>query len=355
MVERAVVVLAAGLGTRMKSQLPKVLHRLYGQPLLAHVLRKLLTLEPARLLVVVGYREELVRETFRGWPVQWVSQPQQLGTGHAATVASEALEEFDGEVAVVMGDTVFLEPATLERAFAEQRSAQAAATVVTGILEDPTGFGRILRDDQGRVRAIVEERDASPEEKAIREVNSGCYTFQHRALAQTLRQITPENKQQEYYLTDVVSLLVGEGETVISVAAQEAHEILGVNTRAELAAASRLLQERTLKALMLDGVTVTDPPTTHVDPRARVTPDTVIEPFCILEGALLVEAGCHLGPYCHLVGRRGLDPPGAEPDEVPVLAGGTELGRGRFVLEKAGSDSTTVRTLSEERPGAWTR
>jgi len=355
MAERAVVVLAAGLGTRMKSHLPKVLHRLYGQPLLAYVLRKVLTLEPARLPVVVGYREELVRETFRGWPVEWVSQPQQLGTGHAAMVASEALGEFDGEVAVVMGDTVFLEPAALERAFAEHRSARAVATVVTGVLEDPTGFGRILRDDQGRVKAIVEERDASPEEKAVQEVNSGCYIFQHTALARTLRRITPENDQQEYYLTDVVSLLVDEGETVISVAAQEAHEILGVNTRAELAAASRLLQERTLTGLMLDGVTVIDPPTTHVDPRARVAADTVIEPFSILEGALAVEAGCHIGPYCHLVGRLELRPPSAETDEVPVLAAGTELGRGRFVLEEVGSETTRARSLSEERPGAWTR
>jgi len=338
-----VVVLAAGLGTRMKSELPKVLHLLYGQPLLAYVLRTAVSLPAERLLVVVGYREDLVRETFRGWPVGWVSQPRQLGTGHAAMQAAEALRDHEGDVVVLMGDAVFLEPETLRKALAEHSSAGARATVVTGVLEDPTGFGRMVRDTDGQVKAIVEERDASPQEKAIREVNSGCYVFDCGRLRSALEKLRPANQQKEYYLTDVVRLLVEEGDTVISVAAEDAREILGINTRAELAQAARLLQERTLKGLMLAGVTVVDPATTHVDPRARVLPDTVIEPFSILEGALVVEAGCHLGPYCHLVGRRSLDPPGTEPARLPVVAAGTQLGRGRHVpAQPSGTAGPTV-------------
>jgi len=354
MPERAVVVLAAGLGTRMKSELPKVLHELYGQPLLAHVLRTALALEPERVLVVVGHREDLVRESFRGWPVEWVSQPRQLGTGHAATVACEALGDFKGEVVMLMGDVVLLKETTLKRTLAEHEGAGAEATVVTGVLDDPRGLGRIVRDGDGRVRAIVEESEASPEQRAIREVNSGCYVFEHGVLVRMLKRITPENDQQEYYLTDVVALLVGEGESVISVAVDDPREILGINTRAELAVAGRILQEQVLERLMLEGVTVVDPLTTQVDLRARVAADTVIEPFSILEGALTVEAGCHLGPYCHLRGRLTLEPPNAGPGGVPVLVSGTRLGRGTFVLEEAGPQATTLRDLSEERPGAWT-
>ena len=143
---RAVIVLAAGLGTRMKSELPKALHRLCRQPLLAYALRTALALEPRRLLVVAGYREELVREVFQGWPVEWVSQPQQLGTGHAATAACQRLDPFDGSVAITVGDAPFLKPSTLDRAFAEHLRSSAVATVVTGIVDDPTGLGRILRD-----------------------------------------------------------------------------------------------------------------------------------------------------------------------------------------------------------------
>lgn len=351
MAERAVVVLAAGLGTRMKSAVPKVLHRLCGQPLLAYVLRTAAALGPQRLLVVVGYREDLVRETFRGWPLGWVSQPRQLGTGHAAMVASEALEGFEGEVAVVMGDAVFLEPETLERAFSEHASTGAAATVITGVVEDPTGFGRIVRDEEGRVRAIVEERDATAAEKALREVNSGCYVFSRRPLAEVLEQITPENDQQEYYLTDVVAVLVERGDTVISVRAPDPREILGINTRAELAQAARILQQRTLAGLMGGGVTVVDPSTTHVDPRARVAADTVIEPFSVLEGALVVGAGCRLGPYCHLVGRRELVPPGSPEEELPVVVAGSRLGRGTFTLAEAGAVAETGEDSAQERPG----
>jgi bifunctional UDP-N-acetylglucosamine pyrophosphorylase/glucosamine-1-phosphate N-acetyltransferase len=353
MAAHAIAVLAAGLGTRMKSGLPKVLHHLYGQPLLAYVLRTALSLAAERLLAVVGYREDLVRQAFAGWPVEWVSQPRQLGTGHAAMQAVEALRGYEGDVAVLMGDAVFLESDTLRRVFAEHRSARAGATVVTGVLEDPSGLGRILREADGRVKAIVEERDASLKEKAIREVNSGCYVFDYGRLCSALNKLKPDKQQNEYYLTDVVRMLVEEGDTVISVVAEDAREILGINTRAELAQAARLLQERTLKGLMLAGVTVVDPATTHVDPRARVSPDTVIEPFSILEGALVVEAGCHLGPYCHLVGRRSLDPPGGEPGGLPVVAAGTRLGRGCHVLgELPGTAGPIVEASKGAEP--WT-
>ena len=257
--------------------------------------------------------------------------------------AAEALRGYDGDVAVLMGDAVFLEPETLRKVLAEHSSAGARATVVTGVLEDPTGLGRIVRDADGRVKAIVEERDASAAEKAIREVNSGCYVFDYGRLRRALEKLRPDNRQKEYYVTDVVRLFVEEGDTVLCVAAEDAREVLGINTRGELALAARLLRERTLERLMLSGVTVVDPATTHVDPRARVSPDTVIEPFSILEGALVVEAGCHLGPYCHLVGRRSLDPPAGEPAGLPAVAAGTRLGRGCHVLtEPSGAAGPTA-------------
>jgi len=342
MSNRAVVILAAGLGTRMKSDLPKVLHEIYGQPLLAHVLRTALKLEADRVLVVVGYREDLVRERFRGWPVHWVSQPRQLGTGHAAMMASEALGDFAGEVVMLMGDVVLLEEASLRQTLAEHERVGASATVVTGVLEDPGGLGRIKRGSDGRLQAIVEERDASPEEKAIREVNSGCYVFDRGELAQALRRIRPDNDQQEYYLTDVVELLVKDGKTVVSVVAEDAREILGINTRAELADVRRRIQQRTLHQLMLNGVTVIDPTTTHVDPRAEVARDTVIEPFSIIEGALRIEAGCRIGPYGHVVGRLALDPPGGGAGELPKLPAGTRVARRTVSLHENNRDTTAA-------------
>jgi bifunctional UDP-N-acetylglucosamine pyrophosphorylase/glucosamine-1-phosphate N-acetyltransferase len=241
--EAAALVLAAGQGTRMKSDLAKVLHPMAGQPLLAWVLETLHELGVGRVLVVVGHQRERVMALFADAGVEWVVQAEQCGTGHAVLTAGPALESFEGTLLVVCGDTPLLRAGTLHALLEEHAARGAAVTVLSMRVPDPTGYGRILRDPQGGLAAIVEEGDSTAEQRRIDEVNSGVYAFQYPALAQALSALTARNAQGEYYLTDTVALLRRGGLGCAVVCAGDYRELLGINTVDQLTEAERVHRE----------------------------------------------------------------------------------------------------------------
>jgi bifunctional UDP-N-acetylglucosamine pyrophosphorylase/glucosamine-1-phosphate N-acetyltransferase len=241
--EAAALVLAAGQGTRMGSDLAKVLHPMAGQPLLAHVLAALDRLGVGRTLVVIGHQADRVRATFAAADVEWVLQPEQRGTGHAVLMAGPALEEFEGTLLVVCGDTPLLRASTLETLLARHRESGAAVTVLSARVPDPQGYGRIVRDGDGRVTGIVEEREATDEQRRIDEINSGTYAFEYADLIRVLGRLTSRNTQGEYYLTDTVRLLLEEGRIAEAWCGPDHRELLGINTVAQLEEAERIHAE----------------------------------------------------------------------------------------------------------------
>jgi bifunctional UDP-N-acetylglucosamine pyrophosphorylase/glucosamine-1-phosphate N-acetyltransferase len=299
----AVVVLAAGQGTRMRSSTPKVLHTLGGRSLLGHVLAAAEPLNAGATVVVVGAGREAVEEHLGqvapgALPVV---QEEQRGSGHAAAVALDALPDVEGPVLLVNGDAPLLRAATVTGLVEAHRAAGCVLTVLTAEVDDPAGLGRIVRDAGGGVRAIVEERDATDEQRAIREINAGVYVGDAAAIRRALGRIDADNDQGEQYFTDVLGLLVEEGAPVGGHVAEDPDDVLGCNDRAELAARRRTLNDRVLGDLMRSGVTVVDPQTTWVDVTASVEPDALLEPGTQLLGTTSVAAGAVVGPDSTLV------------------------------------------------------
>jgi len=291
----SVVILAAGLGTRMKSKLAKVLHRAGGASLVGHVVRAARSIAPPeRIAVVIGHQAESVQAELASQGVAFVDQGKPLGTGHALKVAREAAGAAS-RVVVLYGDCPLLAPATLTRLVEEHARSPRAATVITTNLADPTGYGRIVRDAAGNVLAIVEQKAATEEQKRITEINSGIYCFEAAALWPALASVTPNPASGEYYLTDVVELLRAAGQSTAPLVVEDASEILGINTRVELAEADHIFRARKVRELMLAGVTIEKPETVTVDLDVEVGADTVIEPFAQLLGATRVGAECRIG------------------------------------------------------------
>ena len=303
----AAVVLAAGEGTRMKSQIPKVLHPLCGRPMLLHVIGALGQLDLERIVVVVGHGADRVIKTLRAEtdiPLEFVEQRVQRGTGDAVSVGLTVFpDEFDGEadILVVPGDTPLLRAQTVAALAAEHDEAGAAATVLTARLPDPTGYGRILRGKDGRVEAIVDPWEATAEERAIDEVNTSIYCFRRSLLAPSLRRLSPENAQGEYYLTDAIAVLRQAGHLVIAMEAPEVAEAMGVNDRVQLAEAESALRARINHQWMYDGVTMTDPARVYIDATVTLGPDVQLLPGVILEGRTSIGAGSTIGPDTRLV------------------------------------------------------
>lgn len=283
----------------MKSDLPKPLHEVCGRPMIDHVLSTLEELEPDRTAVVVGVGGDHVCKVV-GDRAQACEQAEQLGTGHAAICAAPALEGFEGDVLITYADIPLVTAGTLQDLIDHHRCERAAATVLTTEVDDPTGYGRIVRDSVDAVSAIIEHRDASPEQRAIREINTGIYVFQAQALRGALQQLTPDNEQGELYLTDAIEILVAYGRTVSAMVTADAAEVMGINNRVQLAAAERIARDRIREEMMLAGVTLIDPSSTFIDAGVTIGHDTVIGPGCHLLGDTTVGSGCEIRAHVTL-------------------------------------------------------
>jgi bifunctional UDP-N-acetylglucosamine pyrophosphorylase/glucosamine-1-phosphate N-acetyltransferase len=301
--DSAVLVLAAGAGTRMRSETPKVLHTLAGRSMLAHVMRSVAKVAPAHLVVVLGHERdriapavnELAEELGRG--IQISVQENQLGTGHAAGCGLAALPaDFDGVVVVASGDTPLLDSDTLADLIATHSAQRAAVTILTTTLDDPTGYGRILRTQDREVIGIVEQADARPSQQRIREVNAGVYAFDIAALRSALSRLRSDNAQQELYLTDVISIVHQDGQTVHAKHIDDAARVAGVNDRVQLAELGAELNRRIVAAHQRAGVTIVDPATTWIDVDVTIGRDTVVHPGTQLLGASQIGGRCVIGP-----------------------------------------------------------
>lgn len=293
--KRMAIVLAAGQGKRMKSKLYKVLHPVCGKPLVDHVLTVMENVQCERTVVVVGHGADAVK-SYLGERAEYVLQEEQLGTGHAVKQAKPLLEAEPGMTLVVCGDTPLITEASLQKLMALHEEAKAAATILTAELDDPQGYGRVIRGEDGSVRKIVEQKDCTAEEHKQREINTGTYCFDNLKLFAALEQVRNENSQQEYYLTDVISILREQGETVQAYCTKDQAEAVGVNDRLQLAAAEQLMRERINRHHMLNGVTIIDPASTNIGPDVTIGADTVIYPGTVLGGRTTVGEDCVIGP-----------------------------------------------------------
>lgn len=289
------IILAAGKGTRMKSAHPKVLHQVCGKAMVRHVLDAAEAAGSKRNIVVVGFGADEVRAEL-GSAAEVVVQAEQLGTGHAVLQAEPLLRDVHGTVMVLCGDTPLLTGTLVKRLYEEHEKAGAKATVLTAVMPDATGYGRVIRSAEGNVEKIVEHKDATEEERSVQEVNAGIYCFEKEALFFALKNVGCDNAQGEYYLPDVLSILRERGEKIWAVAADDYEETLGVNSRLHLAQAEKILRRRKKMELMENGVTLMDPDSTFVDSDVVIGRDTVIYPFTWLEGKTVVGEGCILGP-----------------------------------------------------------
>jgi len=298
--DTAIIIMAAGKGKRMKSNLPKVLHNLAGKPILNYVLDTVDQLEAKRKLLIVGYKSDKIRELI-GDKIEYVEQKEQLGTAHAVLQTKKLLSDFKGDVLILSGDVPFLTVKTLKKLLKHHQTNNFSCTLVSTILKNPKGYGRIIRDKKGEIKGIIEEVDLSADRKTITEINSGIYCFNKDKLFRALEKITPDNRQGEYYLTDTVEILLKEGLTVGNITVKDYSEILGINSRLDLADASRKVYQKTLQDLMLQGVTIIDSNSTFIEQGVKIGQDTIIYPFTIIEKDTKIEESCLVGPYSHLI------------------------------------------------------
>ncbi|BBW98098.1 bifunctional UDP-N-acetylglucosamine diphosphorylase/glucosamine-1-phosphate N-acetyltransferase GlmU [Geobacillus sp. FSL W8-0032] len=296
---RYAVVLAAGQGTRMKSKQYKVLHPVCGKPMVQHVVDQVSKLGVEKTVVVVGFGAEQVKEQL-GSQCEYALQEEQLGTAHAVMQAAAHLRGLEGITIVVCGDTPLITAETMEALIQHHVNAEAKATVLTAIAENPTGYGRIVRNKAGHVEKIVEHKDASEAEKSICEINTGTYCFDNQTLFQALTNVTNDNAQGEYYLTDVIEIIKANGGVVSAYQAPSFEETIGVNDRIALAEAERLMRRRICRHHMQNGVTIVDPDATYISADAVIGRDTVIYPGTVIEGETVIGEDCVIGPYSEI-------------------------------------------------------
>ena len=297
----AAVILAAGKSTRMVTDLPKVLHEVCGRPMMAYVVDACREIGIDRLVAVVGYRKDDVIAAFRDEPgLRFVEQKEQKGTGHAVLMCREALADFDGNVVVIAGDMPLLRTDTLRLLTDTHNREHSAVTLATAILDDPTGYGRIVRDAYGNLQGIVEHSDCTPEQLRIKEINPSYYCFDKKLLFAALEKVQPNNVKGEYYLTDALHILIRQGHRAVAITAVAAQDAMGVNSRRELAEVGKIMQARIQDELMRVGVTIVDPPNTWIDARARIGRDTVIYPFTYIHGRVQIGSRCNIGPFAYI-------------------------------------------------------
>jgi bifunctional UDP-N-acetylglucosamine pyrophosphorylase/glucosamine-1-phosphate N-acetyltransferase len=295
------IILAAGISRRMNTQLPKVLHEVSGRPMLDYVLNACRQAGVGRLYVVVGFGADQVQERFADADdIVWVHQDQQRGTAHAVLCCKEHLKGFAGDTMILCGDGPLIRSGTLMTLIEKHRAERAAATLATALLEDPTGYGRIVRDAYGNMQGIVEHADCTPEQRAIREVNPSYYLFQNPLLFEALAEVGPNNAKGDLYLTDAISMILGSGHKVVAVTAVQPEEAMSVNSRAQLSVVGKIMQQRIQKELMDSGVTIVDPDNTWIDADVRIGQDTVVEPFTYIAGRVRIGRRCRIGPFAYV-------------------------------------------------------
>lgn len=294
------VILAAGQGTRMKSKLYKVLHPVCGKPMVEHVADHIQTLGVDRIVTIVGHGAEMVREQL-GERSEYALQSEQLGTAHAVQQAEEILGTLEGTTLVVCGDTPLISPETMKALLEYHLSQHAKATILTALADNPTGYGRILRNADGQVAQIVEQKDATPEQQLVKEINTGTYCFDNKLLFETLKQVNNDNAQGEYYLPDVIEILQKQGEIVSAYVTNHFDETLGVNDRVALSQAEQLMRARINEKHMRNGVTIINPTATYIGPDVEIGCDTVIQPGTMIEGKTIIGEDCLIGPNSQIV------------------------------------------------------
>ncbi|WP_069840435.1 bifunctional UDP-N-acetylglucosamine diphosphorylase/glucosamine-1-phosphate N-acetyltransferase GlmU [Bacillus sp. F56] len=298
--KRFAVVLAAGQGTRMKSKLYKVLHPVCGKPMVEHVVDEALKLSLSKLVTIVGHGAEEVKKQL-GDKSEYALQAEQLGTAHAVKQAQPFLADEKGVTIVICGDTPLLTAETMEQMLKEHTQREAKATILTAVAEDPTGYGRIIRSQNGAVQKIVEHKDASEEERLVTEINTGTYCFDNEALFRAIDQVSNDNAQGEYYLPDVIEILKNEGETVAAYQTGNFQETLGVNDRVALSQAEQFMKEHINKRHMQNGVTLIDPMNTYISPDAVIGSDTVIYPGTVIKGEVQIGEDTIIGPHTEIM------------------------------------------------------
>ena len=303
MTEPAAIILAAGKSTRMNSALPKVIHEVCGRPMIECVLDAARGAGAQRIVVVVGHEAERVQATLAHHrDLEFVHQTEQKGTGHAVSMAGPALADHDGPVLILAGDTPLLRAESLQGLLDQHQKHAAACVIGTAVTAANEGLGRVVRGAGGEFLRIVEQKDATPEEAALQEINTGCYAFDSRLLFDALARVRPNNKQGELYLTDAPAILKADGRTIVASRQFDIVEAMGVNTRVQLADVERTIRTRGLERLMLAGVTLVSPEQTSIDPRATIGRDTVIHPFTVISGPAVIGERCRIGPHAVIEG-----------------------------------------------------
>ncbi|EMF0124600.1 bifunctional UDP-N-acetylglucosamine diphosphorylase/glucosamine-1-phosphate N-acetyltransferase GlmU [Enterococcus hirae] len=297
---RYAIILAAGKGTRMKSKLYKVLHPVSGQPMVEHIINRVSETNPDQIITIVGHGAEQVKAQL-GERSEYALQAEQLGTGHAVLQAASFLQGKEGTTLVISGDTPLLTTETLNNLFEYHQGKNASATILTAQAEDPTGYGRIIRDHIGIVEKIVEQKDTTPEEALVQEINTGTYCFDNQALFEALNKVGTDNAQGEYYLTDIIEILKDAGKTVAAYQTEDFDESMGVNDRIALAKANELMRQRINKMHMVNGVSFVDPATTYIDDGVEIGSDTVIEAGVQLQGKTVIGSDCVIGAHSRIV------------------------------------------------------
>ncbi|GIP61271.1 bifunctional UDP-N-acetylglucosamine diphosphorylase/glucosamine-1-phosphate N-acetyltransferase GlmU [Paenibacillus sp. FSL W8-0186] len=334
--KRLAIILAAGQGKRMKSKLYKVLHPVCGKPMVGHVLDTVKQINCERSIVVVGHGAEAVK-SYLGTSAEYVLQEQQLGTGHAVRQAEPLFKDEEGVTIVICGDTPLVKPETLESLIALHTKSGAAATVLSAWTERPQGYGRVIRGENGSVVRIVEQKDCSPEEDAVQEFNTGTYCFDNAKLFAALSKVTNNNAQQEYYLTDVIGILVNSGEIVEGYMTEDYAESIGVNDRLALSEAEQFMRERINRKHMLNGVTIIDPQSTYIGADVQIGSDTILYPGTSIAGNTVIGEDCVIGP-------------GTEINNCQIH-NGAKVKQSVLMDAEVGSE-TTVGPFAYLRPGA---
>lgn len=297
---RYAIILAAGKGTRMKSKLYKVLHPVSGKPMVEHIINRVSETNPDEIITIVGHGAEQVKAQL-GERSEYALQAEQLGTGHAVLQAASFLEGKKGTTLVISGDTPLLTTETLNNLFEYHQGKNASATILTAHAQNPTGYGRIIRDHVGIVEKIVEQKDASPEEARVQEINTGTYCFDNEALFTALNKVGTNNAQGEYYLTDIIEILKEDGNTVAAYQTEDFEESMGVNDRIALAKANEIMRKRINEAHMTNGVSFVDPASTYIDAGVVIGSDTVIEAGVQLQGETVIGMDCMIGAHSRIV------------------------------------------------------